>query len=405
MRYKSFASILFLLSPIQPLQAVDLTGRFAMLGATAQAEPGDIGYQESVGHYLSADQQSVRLMLEEGGTNSEWSAHLRTVRSHNHGFPASVPHSSALFRYSDLAGTIVDESDGTTSTQLRYELDRLFYRRHMNDYTVTAGRQAIDWGSGRFWQPLNVFGSFAPTDLDTDYKPGIDALTVDLYPSSFSSLTAVYAFAPENQSIVKNSAALHYRRQIGEASELNMLAASISGNSIFGGSFESAWKGLGWRVEGVHYQLRESDEKALFWIAGLDYQFANGTLLSAEYYDNSRGAMNESELLDIYSDELIAVGLQPQLSRQLMGLGLAHDITPLLDGSYTLLTSTLKDNGGNNAWSFLHQLNITYSVSNESDLLASLLIPSGKGLTSPDEPQSEFGHIPLSLSLRLRFYF
>ena len=405
MRYSPFVLFIVLLSALQPLQAADLTGRFSMLGATAQAEPGDIGYQTSVGNTLSADQQSVRLMLEEGDTKSEWSAHLRAVRIHSHGFPADSSHSSALFRYSDLAGTLLDENDGTTSSLIRYEIDRLSYRRHINDYTVTVGRQAIDWGSGRFWQPLNVFGSFSPTDLDTDYKPGIDAVVADYFPSPFSSLTAVYAFAPQDQSTFENSGALHYRRQIGELSEMTMVAGSITGNTVFGGSIESAWEGLGWRIEGVHYLLRETDEQALFWIAGMDYQFENGTLLSAEYYDNSRGGMTESELTGMYGDELIAVGLQQQLSRQLIGVGLAHDITPLLNGGYTVLASTLKESNGDNSWSFLHQLNVTYSVSNESDLLVSLLLPGGSGLTLLSEPQSEFGHTPMSLSVRLRFYF
>lgn len=376
-----------------------------MLGATAQAEEGDFGYQGGAGNTLSADQQGLRLMLEEGNDKSEWSAHLRVVRTHTHGFPASGSHSSSLFRYSDLDGTMLDESDGTTSTMIYYQLDRLYYRQHINDYTISLGRQAIDWGSGRFWQPLNLFGSFSPADLDTDYKPGIDAVAIDYFPSSFSSLTGVYAFAPQNQAVIKNSGALHYRRQVGELSELAMVAGSITGNTTIGGSFESAWEGIGWRIEGVHYQLRNTDEQALFWIAGLDYQFNNGTLLSAEYYDNSRGATSEAGLVGIFTDELIASGLQQQLSRQLIGLGLARNLSPLLHGGYTILGSVLEDRNGSNNWSLLHQINLTYSVSNESDLMASLLVPGGMGLSIAGEPRSEFGHLPITLTLRLRFYF
>ena len=376
-----------------------------MLGATAQAEAGDWGYSNTGSDALSAEQQSLRLMINGGNDISEWSAHLRTLRLHSHGLAESGNHSSALFRYADLDGELLDENDGTSSTLIRYGLDRLYYRHQYSDYTLSVGRQAIDWGSGRFWQPLNVFGSFSPTDLDTDYKPGIDAVALDYFPSPFSSLTAVYAFAPQNQSTVTDSGALHYRRQIGELSEMTLVAGTITGNTIIGGSLESAWEGVGWRLEGVHYQLRDTDEQALFWIAGLDYQFENGTLLSAEYYDNSRGAMNEADLTGSYTDTLIATGLQQQLSRQLIGVGLSRDLTPLLSGGYTLLAGQLEDMDGAHAWSQLHQINLSYSVSNESDLLASLLIPRGRGLTPLDEPQSEFGHIPMSISLRLRFYF
>ncbi len=404
MKARLFTLILLTLSGTSA-SAFDLSGRFSMLGSMARAEAGDAGYQTAVGNLLSADQQSLRLMAEEGGDSREWSAHLRATRTHSHGFPTSSAHSSALFRYTELSDEIVDESDGVTATSVRYEVDRLYYRYHFDHSSISVGRQPIDWGSGRFWQPLNVFGSFAAIDLDTDYKPGIDALVIDHYPSPLSSLTAVYAFAPHDQDTIENSAALHYRRQIGGLSEMSVVAGSITGNTVLGASFESAWQEIGWRIEGLHYELRDSDEKSLFWIAGIEYQFDNGTLLHLEYYDNARGAMTESHLSGIFADTLVATGLQQHLTRQLIGIGLSRDITPLLSGNYTLLGSVLDDDKQSMQHSQLHQLNLIYSVSNESDLLASLLIPTGKGLDLGGDPQSEFGHLPMSFTLRLRFYF
>jgi hypothetical protein len=388
--------------------AVELTGRFAMLGTTARAEAGDWGYQETAGDLLSADQQGLRLMLEEGGELAEWSAHLRLVRTHTYGLSSPQGHSSELFRYAELGGTLLDEGDDTATTVVRYELDRLAYRRQFHSSALTIGRQPIDWGSGRFWQPLNLFGSFAPTDLDTDYKPGIDSVALDYFPSPFSSLSAVYAFAPQGEAAIKDSGALYYRRQVGELSEVALAAGTVSGSTALGGSFESVWRGVGWRIEGVHYWLDGADERALFWIAGLDYQFANGTLLSAEYYDNSRGAVTQGEMAGMAVDPLLLSGLQQQLSRHLFGLGLARDLTPLVHGGYTLLGALLEEEGGapdRGGWSLLHQFNLTYSVSNESDLLASLLLPGGAGLSSAGEPRSEFGHLPAAFTLRLRFYF
>lgn len=396
--------LLSLYDPL-PAAAMEFTGRFSMLGATAQAEHGDLGYQSSDFDTISADQQSLRLMLEHSDEASEWAAHLRTVRLHSDGLAVSATHSSALFRYSDLGDDLVSQSSDASSTVVHYELDRLSYRYKLDDYTITVGRQAIDWGSGRFWQPLNVFGSFAPTDLDTDYKPGIDALVVDYFPSLFSSLTAVYALAPEEDAEIKNSGALHYRRQVGELSELTLLAGGIAGNRVAGASFESAWKEVGWRIEGLYYDLRESDEQSLYWIAGIEYQFDDGTLLHAEYYDNGRGATTEAEVAGAFSDDLIKLGMQQHLSRRVLGIGVSRDLTPLLSGSYTLLGSGLREGVGSYASSLLHQLNLTYSVSNESDLMASLLLPQGKNMTPADEPQSEFGHIPMTFTLRLRFYF
>lgn len=400
---RALALLLLLTPPL--LHAVELTGRFSMLGTTASAEAGDIGYQGAAGDVLTADQQSARLMFDDVLQQSEWSIHLKTVRQHLSGYPVGEFHSSDLFRYRRGGGFLLDEEGSDTATTIEYELDRLLYRHRYDHATFSIGRQALDWGSGRFWQPLNVFGAFAPTDLDTDYKPGIDALTVDAYPSEFSLLTGVYVPAPEDEPEIDNSGALHYRSQVGELSELSLLAGSVIGNRVFGGAFESAWGGMGLRLEGVHYTLNENDEQAVFWIAGIDYQFEDGTLIAAEWYDNSRGATKQTELQEMADDPLVLYGLQPHLSRQVLGMMVEKDITPLLQGGYTLLASYLRDNDDKRHISLLHQLNLIYSVSNESDLLMSLLYGNGQGLDSKEQPGSEFGHIPMAITLRLRFYF
>lgn len=388
--------------------AVEFTGRFSMLGTTARATQGDIGYINK-DNTLTADQQSLRLMLDDTKDNNEWSVHLKIARLHTSDFPFDDSHSSDLFRYEKLSSYWLEENDSNNTTLIGHEIDRLVYKQRYKNTSFAFGRQPIDWGSGRLWQPLNVFGSFSPTDLDTDYKPGIDAARLDWFPSDFSSLTAVYAFSPnDNATIEKDSNnALHYRRQTGKESEYALLAASVISNNILGASFESTWAGMGWRIEGAHYNDTKTNKDSVFWIAGIDYQFANGTLLTAEWYDNSRGSNDVTSLTNtnLQTDILIKYGLQQQLSRKVLGISVNKDITPLLHGGYTLLASTVNDIDGKHSSSFLHQFNFSYSVSNESDLLFSLQFANGRGLTSLGKIQSEFGHIPASMTIRLRFYF
>ncbi len=404
MRYELIVFTLLASTIGQGVQAYDFSARLSMLGMTAQAEEGDLGYQAGDSSLLTADQQGLRLMLDGAGEHGAWSAHLRSARTHSHGFAVQQPHSSALFRYDMLDGTIVEDSDAGSTTLVHYEVDRLYFNRHFSNYGVSFGRQAVDWGSGRFWQPLNLFGSFSPTELDTDYKPGIDAIVADYYPSTLSALSAIYAFAPQNQSIINDSAALHYRRQVGEQSELALVGANIIGNPVIGGAFESVWGEVGWRLEGIYARPEEGNESVVYWITGLDYQFSNQTLLSVEYYDNSRGATSEMELATSATDPLVVSGLQLHLSRRLLAIGLSRELGPLLQGGYTVLSSAVKDSNDSLAWSFLHQFNLTYSVSNESDLLLSLVVPTGRGLSPTSEPRTEFGHLPMNLTLRWRLY-
>lgn len=396
--------IFVLLLPLGASQALEFTGRLSLLGSVARARPGDIGHLDGASDSLTADQQSLRLMLDGGGQGDEWSLHLKTARQHLKGYPTAGA-SATLFRYRELAQDWYEESSATSNTRIGYELDRATYKRRFDNLTLAVGRQPIDWGSGRFWQPLNVFGAFAPTDLDTDFKPGIDAAVLDWYPSAFSSLSAAYVLKPENSDGLENSGALYYRRQVGELSELSLLGGSVLGNRVVGGAFESAWGGMGWRLEGAYYRLKETDDEFLFWIAGVDYQFDDGILIAAEWYDNGNGADSEAAIAAMPANPLVAYGLQQQLGRHVLGVSLEQDITPLLHGGYTLLAAPLDDDRGGHATSLLHQFTLTWSLSNESDLLCSLLLGNGKGFNDAGLPQSEFGHLPTGLTLRWRLYF
>ena len=398
-------SILF--ATVYSTQAVELTGRFSMLGTTAKATQGDIGYTTK-DNTLSADQQSLRLMLDETHSNSEWSLHIKTTRLHLSDITASDTHSSDLFRYDSLSSYWLNETESNNTTRFGYEVDRAVYKQRFANSSLTLGRQSIDWGSGSFWQPLNVFGAFAPTDLDTDYKPGIDAFKFDWFPSQLSSLSTVYIFSPKDNATVdkSQSAALYYRRQVGEQDELALLAAGVIGNSIVGASYQGAWGGMGWRLEAAHYQPKTGDAFN-FLIAGLNYQFSNGTIFNTEWYHHTRGASTVTELsaTNVLTDTFIKYGLQQHLSKDVLGISLNKDISPLWNGSYTLLLSPLEDNNNNAAISLLHQLTFIYSVSNESDLLFSLQTATGSGKNQLGQLQSEFGHLPASATLRLRFYF
>ena len=402
MSVKHFLPIICLLSTA--VSATQFNGRISVSGSMAQAHQGDIGQQSSV-DILNADQQGIRLMLNNTAGNTQWSLHLNTFRLHLKGVPASANHSSDLFRFYDISHHWLDERDDNSVTQMGYELDHAFLKHGWGDFNLTLGRQPVDWGSGRFWQPMNVFGAFAPTALDTEYKPGIDAAVVNFYPSAFSSLEAVYAFAPHDSDDIENSGALYYRRPAGKNSEMALLAGRVIDNTVYGASFESDWKGAGWRVEGVHYAPGQSREGEFFWIAGLDYQFQDGTLITAEVYNNALGASHESSLVTNRLNPLHKFGLLQHISQRILGLSANRDITPLLKASYSLLTGTLKNGSGRHKYSALHQLNFNYSISNESELIFSLQHASGRGLDEQNNPGSEFGHLPDALTLIYRHYF
>ena len=383
------------------VSAAEVTGRASVLGTLAHPASGDIAAKPD---WPNADQQSLRLMLDEVTDHGDGSLHIKARRLHVDGLAVDASIPADPFRYQPLAQDWIDRGAPAATTRIGYAVDRAVYRWQHEDLAVSVGRQPIDWGAGRFWQPLNVFGAFTPTDLDTDFKPGIDAVVVDWYPDALSSLTLAYVVSPRGDG-TEDNLALHYRRPLGSRSALALLAGRVRGENVIGASLEGDVAGMGWRVEAAWHGVRASGDGHLFWIAGVDYQLDDGTLLSAEWYDNGAGAGRGDALPGVAASERFASGLLPQLGRHVLGLGAEKDLTPLLRGSYTLLASPLSDGDGGRRPSLLHQVNLSYSLSNESDLLVSLLAASGDGRDVSGRLRSEFGHLPASLTLRWRRYF
>ncbi len=384
-------------------QAAELTGRVSVAGVVAHARQGDVG-REDAGKTLTADQETLRLMLDHAGERDEWSVHLKVSRLRATGYLAGGE--SHPFRRRKLGADWTDKGDGRRSLRVGYEFDRAVYRLRGDAFSLGAGRQPIDWGSGRLWQPLNVFGAFAPTDLDTEFKPGIDALTADWYPSAFSSLTGAVVLASGGDGQDgRTGVALRYRGAVGAQSEMSLLAGRVTGHNVLGGSLEGAWGGTGWRVEAAHYRLGRPGGNAWFAIAGVDRRLDDGTVVVAEWHRNTNGARTRRGLAARGLDLPGPAGLHQQLGRDVLGIALERQLTPLLAGSYLLLAAPLEDDSGGTAFSVAHQAGLTYSLGDESDLLFSVLLANGKGLGADGGIRSEFGHLPASATVRVRLYF
>lgn len=382
----------------------ELTSRFSMYSSLSLAEQGELGYNSASDRHMTQDSQTLRLMLFQPlNEQHEWVAHLLSAKSHGSAFNTMATRPE-LFRIDTLRATSMDESNAVSYSQWYHQPDHLYYQYQQDQWRLRIGRQPTSWGAGRFWQPVDLFGAFSPVALDREYKPGIDGLVMDYYPGDFSSLTVAYIFSAANQNTLPDSWGFYYKQQVGEISELALVGGNVLGTEMFGGSFESAIADIGWRIEGVLYRL-EVDRQQLeqFWVLGMDYQLGESSFMSLEYYNNSGGAEQAAQLSSVVASGPYMLGLQQHLSRSLLGASLQYQLTPLLNASYALLGGYVEEQ---QKWqdSYLHQLSLVYSVSDEADALLSVMKGSGKGLNE-GMPSSEFGALPDTITLRLQFYF
>ncbi|MDH4122251.1 MAG: hypothetical protein OEV94_11145 [Deltaproteobacteria bacterium] len=391
------------------------TGLFQIETQSFMAGPGQMGYVAPDADAYQGGAQRLRWMGEWNlakGLHLE--SHLTAAVADNPlGNPAAVDLSAqtgaGLFRAQSLRWPLYSSTTQTVSSYA--EIDRLKLTWEEGDWEVRLGRQPIAWGAGRFWQPTDVFGAFSPTEVDTTFKPGVDALVLSWFPGRLSQLSAAWVAHPSVHPERSDHLALHFRQQVGEESEMTLLAAQAAGMDALGGSLESTWFGAGVRVETLRFAPHKPQDPASpapgsFTVAGADYQFANETLLAVEIYHHTLGAVREDQLPLVAVSPAVLAGLQKHLSQNVAGVTVSRKLDPLLTGALVLLAAPL-DTPQGVEWSTLRQLALTYSISDEADALIVVMSGTGKGLsTAPTPlPQSEFGALPSVLSARIRFYF
>ena len=73
---------------------------------------------------------------------------------------------------------------------LNTTIDRLWVDFNYGKLQVRAGRQRINWGQTLIWNPNDIFNAYSFFDFDYIERPGSDAVRVQYYPGSSSSVEA-----------------------------------------------------------------------------------------------------------------------------------------------------------------------------------------------------------------------
>lgn len=101
------------------------------------------------------------------------------------GLSAPIRDDRRLF---DLTATLHQ----TDSSVIYHRLDRAYLCFSPSWGQVRIGRQAVTWGHGFTFNPMDLFNPFSPTDLERDYKTGDDLLLVQ-FPVKDADIDLIYA--------------------------------------------------------------------------------------------------------------------------------------------------------------------------------------------------------------------
>ena len=237
-------------------------------------------------------------------------------------------------RWWNLTHTIEDEGKKAVVQRL----DRLSAGYTGEHAVVRFGRQAISWGNGLIFTPMDIFNPFDPAAVDKEYKSGDDMLYGQYLFNNANDLqgVAVVRRNPRNGDVEsdQSSLAFKYHGFLG-MNEYDLLIAEHFGDQILGIGGIHDIGGAVWRGD---LTWTDTEEDSVFSLAtSISYSWTwAGKNISGllEYYYNGFGQRDSDYSLNDLADnpELIKRlerGELFTLGRNYLAASLSVEISPL----------------------------------------------------------------------------
>lgn len=206
------------------------------------------------------------------------------------------------------------DADGTADTVLH--IDRLSAQMKGESVFARIGRQALSWGNGLAFNPLDFANPFTPIEIDKEYKPGADLVFTQWAPDASQDVQAVI-IGRRNLDTRKltadaSTAAMKWRRSFADGwlSDSSTTADVVGGVSsddfLFGGSVTGEVLGGIWRSDALLTRENNGTTRLSF-VVNADRTFValeHNLYGFIEYFRNGFG---EGTLADtIQNDGLVA---------------------------------------------------------------------------------------------------
>ncbi len=287
----------------------------------------------------------------------------------------------------DLTQTIADHGHVLASQGL----DRLAVTYTDAHWVVRVGRQALTWGSGLVFRPMDLVDPFSPTATDTEYKPGTDMLYVQRLFADGSDLQLAIAPRPPRSGVAPSADASTFALHLHAAvlgHETTWLIARDHGDLVGALGVNGDLGGATWNLEVEPIVPDRQGTARVLLLANISDAVTlasrNATVF-AEYFHNGLGddAANLSlASLPTALESRLARGQLFNVRRDYLAAGVTLEVTPLLSLSPTLIAG-LDDASG------LALLAATYSLGDNLSLVTGVQTPIGRSRT-------EFGGLPLT---------
>ena len=183
---------------------------------------------------------------------------------------------------------------------LYHRLDRLNITYTAPSATIRVGRQALTWGNGLLFNPMDLFNPFAPTTIQRDYKLGDDMFHLQL-PVQSAELQLLYLPRrdPQTGEIETDQSSLAGKWHFPLSGiEFDVMAALHYGDRVMGAGATGYAGGAAWRADILYTLLDDDAARDDYWqfVANIDYawQWNSRTIYGMiEFYYNGLGRNRE----------------------------------------------------------------------------------------------------------------
>jgi len=278
-------------------------------------------------------------------------------------------------------------------------------------WTYKIGRQAITWGNGILFHPMDLFNPFSPYALDTSYKPGVDMIYLQRLFDSGADLQMLWVPRKNNElvnpteSIEKNSFAAKYLFFVGSL-QVDVMLADDYGDKTIGLGLVGSMDDAVWKMDITSNEFGNGNAISLDLNLQYSWSWADKPVNGfVEYYRNGF-APNKLDNLESLGRELILRLRRGQLfslGKDQLAMGVDIQLSPLWSINPSLIYQL-------NDQSRLLLINLSYSSGNNSTLIAGVQLASGdKGSEYGGEFLTPLKAVTLSptdvLYLRYEVYF
>ena len=263
-----------------------------------------------------------------------------------------------------------------------HRFDRLAIGYRDSRLAITLGRQAVSWGNGHVFQPMDLFNPFAPTAVDRDYKPGDDILLIERAFAN-SALQLLYVARRNAHGRAGDDSYAAMWHGFFGTSEVELMAARHYRDDLLGVTLKIPIGPTMLRTDIVDTRLARNGDRYISGIVNIDCAFElfqRTGLLFAEYFHNDFGVDTLTAALPEPLSERLSRGELFNIMRDYLAAGATYQWHPLWSQSLAWI-------GNLNDGSSLVQTSLSYDPSDSARVQAGLVAALGGA-------GDEFGGIP-----------